>query len=570
MSTEKSNENKAFNVHLSQQKIKDLNKDFIIKKLQKELATLSKELIKLRTENAELRSRVSLINSYEQNYKIAKETINEIRDQTNKIICKKDDEQRKLKLQIEQMEHEKTIEELKNNRNMTLYNQKMSVVHHIEMENNVYRDEVKELKEKNEKLSLATKEKLESLDIINQLKFSQFKRKMIDSLKEAKNNVSKLNLEYMDLNGKITVLQNHQLLAEIEFQKEQIDNLDKENSILKKRIFDLEKDLAIHKKVEIKLALKAKNNRNNDNEINIKTENLSERKYKNEDIILNNSDGTLMNHYCNSNGFTLLPIHDNNNFKLINSKNIISKEKINDILNNNENINKNNKIVSKSSTSYNNKFRYDSNNNIISNSQSERNGSEINFKYIKYNNLIKNKNNEIERLNIINDNLKNKLEQYIGKNKKLFLFLQESLNIFFIECKETLKNKNIHVDIENIKNFNFESLKNEEKYGILILLMKYLLPLIFINYSSNNIEENLFKTNVNIIKRYLPYNSAEKYLKDTHLKEAFVGKKIKTNLFTETNSFQNKGNKNVIPILRKTDSLNDSKMKNKKYKSLIK
>ena len=558
MSTsENSKGNKTYNVHLSQQKIKDLNKDFIINKLKKELATLSKELIKLRTENAELRSRVSLINSYEANYKIAKETINEIRDQTNKIISKKDDEQRKLKLQIEQMEHEKTIEELKNNRNMTLYNQKMSVVHHIEMENNVYRDEVKDLKEKNEKLRLATKEKLESLDIINQLKFSQFKRKMIDSLKEAKNNVSKLNLEYMDLNGKITVLQNHQLLSEIEFQKEQIDNLDKENSILKKKIFDLEKELAIHKKVEIKLALKAKNNRNNDNEINLKTENLSEKNCKNEDIILNNS-----------NGVTLLPINDSNNFKLINGKNIINKEKINDILNNNEN--KNNKIVSKSSTSYNKRFRYDSNNNIISNSQSERNGSEINFKYIKYNNLIKNKNNEIERLNIINDNLKNKLEQYIGKNKKLFLFLQESLNIFFIECQETLKNKNIHIDIENIKNFNFESLKNEEKYGILILLMKYLLPLIVINYSSNNIQENLFKTNVNIIKRYLPYNSAEKYLKDAHLKEAFVGKKIKTNLFTDTNSFQNKGNKNFIPILRKTDSLNDSKMKNKKYKSLIK
>jgi cell division protein FtsB len=563
MSTsENSNGNKTYNVHLSQQKIKDLNKDFIIKKLQKELATLSKEAIKLRTENAELRSRVSLINSYEQNYKIAKETINEIRDQTNKIICKKDDEQRKLKLQIEQMELEKAIEELKNNRNMTLYNQKMSVVHHIEMENNVYRDEVKELKEKNEKLNLATKEKLESLDIINQLKFSQFKRKMIDSLKEAKNNVSKLNLEYMDLNGKITVLQNHQLLSEIEFQKEQIDNLDKENSILKKKIFDLEKDLAIHKKVEIKLALKAKNNRNNDNEINLKTENLSERKSKNEDIILNNS-----------NGVTLLPINDNNNFKLINGKNIINKEKINNMLNNNENVNKNNKVVSKSSTSYNNKFRYDSNYNIISNSQSERNGSEINFKYIKYNNLIKNKNNEIERLNIINDNLKNKLEQYIGKNKKLFLFLQESLNIFFIECQETLKNKNIHVDIENIKNFNFESLKNEEKYGILLLLMKFLFPLVVINYTSNsinNIQENLFKTNVNIVKRFLPYNSAEKYLKDTHLKEAFVGKKIKTNLFTETNSFQNKGNKNFIPFLRKTDSLNDSKMKNKKYKSLIK
>ena len=58
--SENSNGNKTFNVHLSKQKIKDLNKDFIINKLKKELATLSTELIKLRTENAELRSRVSL------------------------------------------------------------------------------------------------------------------------------------------------------------------------------------------------------------------------------------------------------------------------------------------------------------------------------------------------------------------------------------------------------------------------------------------------------------------------------------------------------------------------------
>ena len=45
MSTsENSKGNKTYNVHLSQQKIKDLNKDFIINKLKKELATLSKEV----------------------------------------------------------------------------------------------------------------------------------------------------------------------------------------------------------------------------------------------------------------------------------------------------------------------------------------------------------------------------------------------------------------------------------------------------------------------------------------------------------------------------------------------
>ena len=223
------------NAYLSQEKIKNLNKDSLIKKLQKDITLLSKEIIRLRTDNADLRSRVSLIYSMEQNYKSAQETISEIRGQTNKIISNKDNEQKKLRMKIEQMELEKTLDDLKNNRNMTLYNQKMSVVHHIELENKVYRDEVNDLKKKNEQLNKATKEKLESLEILNQIKFSQFKKKMIDNLKEAKNNVSKLNLEYMDLNGKITILQNHQLLSELEFQKEQIDNLDQENLKLKKK-----------------------------------------------------------------------------------------------------------------------------------------------------------------------------------------------------------------------------------------------------------------------------------------------------------------------------------------------
>jgi hypothetical protein len=177
----------------SQQKIKDLNKDLLIKNLKNEIISLSKEIIKLKADNADLRSRVSLIYSMEQNFKSAKETINDMREQTNKIINDKDQEQRKLKIKIEQMELEKTLDQLKNNRNMTLYNQKMSVVHHIEHENKVYRDEVNDLKIKNEMLERATKEKMESLDILNQIKFSQFKKKMIDNLKEAKDNVSKLN-----------------------------------------------------------------------------------------------------------------------------------------------------------------------------------------------------------------------------------------------------------------------------------------------------------------------------------------------------------------------------------------
>ena len=546
--------------YLSQQKVKNLNKDSMIKKLQKEISILSKEIFRLKADNADLRSRVSLIYSMEQNYKSAQETINEIRDQTNKIISNKDNEQKKLKSKIEQMELEKTLDELKNNRNNTLYNQKMSVVHHIEMENKVYRDEVNELKKKNEQLNKATKIKMESLEILNQIKFSQFKKKMIDNLKEAKNNVSKLNLEYMDLNGKIIILQNHQLLAELEFQKEQIDNLDKENLKLKKKIFDLEKEIAIHKNVEIKLAIKAKTNNINNNELN----NHFIQDLNSNDIIMNTND------------ITLLPVK-NNNFKSLNNKTLINKEKINDILNNNlvnENSNRDIKTITKSSTLYNKKFKIDSgNNNIYTYFPSDRNEiSKIDFKYIKYNKIIKKKNDEIERLNIALDHLKNKIDKYIGNNKSLFSFLEESINTFFKECKEMVKEKNIKIDYEKIIKFDFESLNNEEKYSILILLMKFLLPLITFNYNITNLRDNIFKTNlnVNIINRNLSYNSAEKYTKDSFFKNAFFGKKINNNLFNDINSIHNYGNGNLIPVLKKTDFINDSKMKGNKFISLIK
>ena len=94
--------------NLSQQTLKNISKDALIKKLQKEISILSEEIIKLRADNANLRSRVSLIYSMEQNYKCAKETINDIREQTNKIIFDKDKEQQQLKTKIEQMELEKT------------------------------------------------------------------------------------------------------------------------------------------------------------------------------------------------------------------------------------------------------------------------------------------------------------------------------------------------------------------------------------------------------------------------------------------------------------------------------
>ena len=515
--------------NLTNIKSEDINKDS-----QNTINDLLSENIKLKAENTELKSRLNVRTSLEKNDKSLTELIHEMREQNNKIIIEKDEEGRNLKKKMEQIEMEKQIEDLKNQRNNIVYNQKMSVIHDIELENKIFHDEVRDLKKKNKEMELITKSKIESLDILNQLKFTQFKKKMIDNLKEAKNNVSKLNLEYMDLNGKITILQNYQLLSELEFQKGQYDNLEKEYKLLKERVIELEKELAIQKKVSIKLAVKSKNykdkikyeSRNNKMKINLSNQNNA----KNEAI------------------------------KTFPEKNIFSNNIIR------EYSNKNNYNTIYTPKSRNADFRFhlslDKYNNKI---------PDINFKYIKYNKIIKEKDEEIEKLKILNDNLRNKLEYFSGTNKSLFLFLQECLNNYFNECKEHFLFKTININITDVKKFNFDNLKNEEKYGILVLLMKYLIPFIIASYDKINVKEKFFKTNINItqVKKDLLYNSPEKYVNNIYLKKSFAGKNILSALFVDGTTDKNYKNKNIYFNKMKPDSPNDSRIKDNKYKSLI-
>ena len=510
----------------------DTNKEENSKKID----DLMDEIMKLKSENAELKSRLSVKNYLDVNDKVLTELIHEMREQNNKMLMEKEEEGRKLRLKMDEIEMEKKMNDLKTQRNNTLYNQKMSVIHDIEYENKIYKDEVNDLKKKNEEIKLKTKSKIESLDILNQLKFAQFKKRMIDNLKEAKNNVSKLNLEYMDLNGKITILQNYQLLSEIEFQKVQYEKLEKEYKNLKERVIELEKELAVQKNVSIKLALKSKN-------------------YK--DRIK----------YESRNNYLKINMSNDNNIELMKSipdKNIFSNNIIREYSNKNGhntiyNINSRNKDFPSSYLSYD---KYNNNNK-----------PDINFKFVKYNKIIKRKNEEIEKLKIIIDNLKNKLESYAGTYKSLFLFLEECLNEFFDDCKENYLFKNINITIDNIKKFNFENLKKEEKYGILVLLMKYLFPFVIHNQEKINAKEKLFKTNINInlVKKDLQYNSPEKYAKEMYSKKYITGKNIFSNLFIDTKISQNFANNNNIYKNKnnKKDNLEDSRIKNNKFKSLI-
>ena len=104
---------------------------------------------------------------------------------------------------------------------------------------------------------------------------------------------------------------------------------------------------------------------------------------------------------------------------------------------------------------------------------------------------------------------------------------------------------------------------------MIILLMKYLAPYVIANYEKINIKEKFFKTNINInlVKKDLMYNSPEKYVKEIFLKKSYGGKNVLTNLFMDTKNYKSN---NIHMNKNRKESPNDSRIKNNKYKSLIK
>ena len=373
---------------------------------------------------------------------------------------------------------------------------------------------------------------------------------MISNLTEAKNNVSRLNLDYMDINSKIAILQNHELLVKVEYLEEELDKIKEEKKKLIKKIKDLKNDIDIHKQLEINLVLKINENKFNSN--------IQPQKKQNQKC-------TSLNKFRNTSFYTR---NDNKLLSLFsnNSSNIFKMDQSG--FGKNNIFNKNN-TISKSLTSYDNKILSNEIENNFSFSRSGNQASlptqrELNFK--KFNKIIKAKNEEIENLKLKVEKLSDKLNIYFNRYNGLFSFLEECLNEFFNDQK-ILNIKTMNINIEDIKKFDFNCFNKEEKYSILILLMNHLMPILTLNFKSNcNLGNNIFTTNLNLIDKN--FNYKQKYLNDFYLQNAFKGKNKKV-----LNEFHmdRKNNKFgcSIPILRKHNFLCDYKLLDNRFKTLI-
>ena len=510
------------------------------------------------------------------------------------LIKENDEQKKKYNLEIENIINERDFQQINFNKRMTIFDQKLNKVHDIEMENEVYKDELNTLKDKNKKLEESVNLKKTELQINNKIKFNQIKNKVINDLKETKKNMLSLNLENMDIKSQIIFFQNNKLLEQIEYQKKEMDSIIKQNKELKLRIINLEKEIDIKDKVQFNLANKL--NHKNKKSLNLFNRSSLFNKYNKESLFLNNNYINNKNeeNFIKSN---ILNTSSTNFEQSINNKKAKtkSKNKINKI----KNINLNNIDLLLNNTNHSSNSKIDNDNNnrtfksekndktydyeafpneknglrfyslkqnrrsIKNNDNNENSLIKISHKreiyqkkdnyffHKKQNQIINNKNYEIENLKITIDNLKNKLSFNAKKYKKIYNFLENCLNNFFSDI--LLKEKNISLNIEEIKKFNFEIFNKEEKYSLLVLLMNHLLPLILYNFKSDyNIGNNIFKTNINIQDK--TFNKRIDYINDNTLRKAFIGKnnKLQKELYLKNITFSN----GSIPVLRKNDISN--------------
>ena len=394
--------------------IKKLESDiFDLKKQCSYNHDLDKKLGKLRHNNELLQKDIQQLNQ-------------DILTQKKKYLEEKEQIEKTYNLKINQMQT--TI----NN-----YTQKLEMTNKIMAENEELKKLVEDLKKEQIAVVRKSEKDLVDLAIKNKLKISILKKKMMEDMKNSQIKVTELNMQYMDVSSKLTLLQNHQLLTQLEYLQQQLDVYSKANEKLEKNNKNLKKDIEIHKEVELSLAEKNKK---------LKNELLKEKEEK---------EGK-------------------------EEKEENEEDKNDDIKDKEEN-----KISEQNAE----KKKYNINHEMLNLEQ----------KIMNLEQKLKKKKNDFDYLKDKYDFIENYLRNYEKKFMGIINFLQDCLNKFFID-KELLSNREVNIHIEDIKKGDFSSLNKEEQYSILIILMKYLMPMV----NQANLNNEVKKVNKVNLRFHLP------------------------------------------------------------------
>ena len=516
------------------QKENNKKKEYIIE-LEKEIQKLRKDYV-----NA-----YELENTIKSNHKKIEQQEKEIENLNNQLKeqKKKNDEEKK---QIEQ-NFQDEIHQLKVR--IESSTQKVEMANQLSTENQELLKEVDKLKLDQQNIINKHVAENKQRDIKNQIKFSNLKNKMKEKIDQIQAKETELNVQYMDVSTKLTLLQNHQLLIQLEYQSQQLDEITAKKDALEKKVFELTKDIEIHKEVELSLAEKNKklkneinklknstsfsNNNNNNNTSNINNFNSSNsnannstENKKNRNLVINTSNNINITEDDKSSENNNHPVINTNSFNNISTT----------VENNNSNNTANNNF---SNININNKMNLFNNNTYTRMLNLEKKVLTLEKKLMnskKEYNLIKDKNEYIEKI------LKNYERKYSG----LFNFFEDCLDQFFND-EELINNQEIFVNIDSIRKCDFSSLNKEEKYSTLIILMKYLMPLMD---SSNVLKQNQTNSSVNNVNLKFYLANKKNYADDGDIKKLNSIKKNKYGKMVSINNMDNintKTNNDILP-----------------------
>ena len=396
----------------------------------------------------------------------------------------------------------------------------------VQLENKI--DEIKNFYEK----------KIKDIELGHENRYSKLKKQMMEFLKNSQKNMAKNNEENLELNSKLTILYKNQMLNELENQSHQIEELLKEREKQNKEIYILKEELKVHKKVEEIIRNKNSKYLNMINKINIKINQINDVEDKNNDN-KNKDDKKKDNNFCRAQSVKLI----NNNFADTPRKKVNNTFK--NLLTNDE---------------------HKDNEGKVKNSKSLQDMKELNNK-IKNNQQLKQKNL------VFDDIIKNDYNNEIYNNlfKETILIFNQALEKIVINKKITCISKS-HLFTDN---FNFNILTNDQKYELLIEIMKKILLFLnldnikdfnilkikkkidIIKINDNNILNadspnfNMYKTSklINYIGKNKKYNSLSKKKFpniNNNKKKEFFNKVI----FSKIN--QNKENNQLITSFRGT------------------
>jgi hypothetical protein len=382
--------------------------------------------------------------------------------QTDIINLKIEHERYKNK---KEMEYENDVNAVKNFYDTNLLKNNTAQV--VEEANKQFYQQILKL----ENIIINFKEEQRKLDIKKEIEFerrmSKMKKKMLDYIKEGQKSKQYLSKEQLRLNDKLSVINKNTLLNELDFQSMQLEDLLKQRTQLDSIISGMKSDLEIHKKLEKILTEKNKEYTNMIKVLSTKIESKGKVDEMNENL---ESKDTLKKELSSKlKQFRL--VKPNSKFIRINNQNNIrSLDK------------RENKVKSES-------------NNIKQNFNEEIKIKNFGKTYVGFRNNLKdddiNENQDLVflRKELIkkikeSEDYRSKFEYYKTKldliNKKYGNIMQlfEGVLVNIYEDKNMKYIKNIFINLEDFKQCNFETLSSEQKYSIVLLIIKYLMPLI--------------------------------------------------------------------------------------------